>query len=79
MPMGRPAMWKLAGLGLLGFCAVSAVADRVNLGPTAAEAAGFCGAFLGALAGRRITQHQKALAGGSAAEPAETLELSNRV
>jgi hypothetical protein len=77
--MKRPPMWKLAGLGLVGFCAVSVVADRVNLGPMAAEAAGFCGAFLGALAGRRIHPHQKAARGKSAGVPAETLELSSRV
>ena len=78
MTMGKPAMWKVAGLGLIGFCAVSVVADRVNLGPLASEAAGFCGAFLGALAGRRIDQRQKASGSESAGEPVETPELSSR-
>ena len=53
-------IWEVAGLSLVGFCAVSVAADRVNLGPIASEVAGFCGAFLGALAGRRSNQRRNA-------------------
>lgn len=42
---------KVAGLSLAGFCAVSLVADKA-LGPEAAQIAGYCGAFVGALVGR---------------------------
>ena len=40
---------KLAGAGLLGFCAVSLAADRLPLNPVASQVAGFAGAFLGSL------------------------------
>jgi hypothetical protein len=43
---------KVAGLSFVGFCAVSLAADKVALSPETAQWAGFCGAFLGALAGR---------------------------
>jgi hypothetical protein len=44
---------KIAGLSLAGFVAASMVADKVNLNPLASQVAGFAGAFLGTLAGRR--------------------------
>src|ERR1700736_4676096 len=44
---------KIAGLSLAGFVAASMVADKVNLNPLASQMAGFAGAFLGTLAGRR--------------------------
>ncbi|MFL6353841.1 MAG: hypothetical protein ACJ74Z_18605 [Bryobacteraceae bacterium] len=75
--MRGPAIWKLAGLGFIGFCAFSVAADKVNLAPMASEAAGFCGAFLGALAGRTINRRQKAGPGDSpGAAPPEAPEIS---
>ena len=44
---------KIAGAGLLGFCAVSLGVDKANLGPAASQAAGFVGAFLGSIAAQR--------------------------
>ena len=44
---------KIAGLSLAGFVAASMVADKVNLNPLASQIAGFAGAFIGTLAGRR--------------------------
>jgi hypothetical protein len=72
MMIKRSAIWKVAGFGFLGFCAVSVAADRVNLGPIASEAAGFCGAFLGAWAGRRSNPQRKGSADELAAKPPET-------
>jgi uncharacterized membrane protein YeaQ/YmgE (transglycosylase-associated protein family) len=46
-------IYKVAGLSLLGFFAVSIGMDRANVGPIASQAAGFCGAFIGALAAQR--------------------------
>jgi len=44
---------KVAGLSFVGFCAVSFAADRVpGLAPAASQAAGFCGAFIGAVVGQ---------------------------
>jgi hypothetical protein len=43
---------KVAGASLIGFCAVSVAADRANLIPSVAQAAGFAGAFLGSLVAR---------------------------
>jgi len=43
----------VAGLSLVGFCAVSIGVDRANLGPLTSQLAGFCGAFLGGWAGAR--------------------------
>jgi hypothetical protein len=70
MQLETSRIWKVAGLGLLGFCAISVAADRVNLGPIASEVAGFCGAFLGALAGRRSNQQREKSASGTLAERA---------
>jgi hypothetical protein len=46
---GNSKIYKVAGLSLLGFCAVSMGMDRANVGPLASQVAGFCGAFAGAL------------------------------
>jgi hypothetical protein len=77
MTMKTSAMWKVAGWGLLGFCAVSVAADRVSVGPVASEVAGLCGAFLGAWAGRRSNPQQNAAA-ADAAVPAEHKENACR-
>ena len=79
MKIKRPGIWKVAGLSLIGFCAISVAADRVNLGPIASEVAGFCGAFLGALAGRRSNQRQKLPASQSADTKSETSEICSRI
>ena len=62
-------MTKIAGAGLIGFCAVSLGADKVNLTPMASQLAGFAGAFLGSLAAQR---QQKS------AKPKQTKEGSTR-
>ncbi len=65
---------KVAGLSLVGFCAVSLAADKVALSPEASQLAGFCGAFLGALAGRgRPSLKQK-----SSGEAAENTQLPEK-
>jgi hypothetical protein len=79
MKIKRPGIWKVAGFSLIGFCAVSVAADRVNLGPIASEVAGFCGAFLGALAGRRSNQQQKLPAGQAAETKSESSEVSSKI
>jgi hypothetical protein len=50
---------KVAGLSFIGFCAVSMAADRAALSPAVSQLAGFCGAFLGALAARRTRPKPK--------------------
>ncbi len=51
---------KIAGLGLVGFCAVSIAADKANLSPVLSQVMGFAGAFLGSLvAGRRRRGERK--------------------
>jgi hypothetical protein len=79
MKIKRPGIWKVAGLSLVGFCAISVAADRVNLGPIASEVAGFCGAFLGALAGRRSNQQQKFPPIQSTETKPEISEISSRI
>jgi hypothetical protein len=46
-------IYKVAGLSLVGFCAVSLGVDRANVGPVVSQLAGFGGAFLGALVAQR--------------------------
>jgi hypothetical protein len=46
-------IYRVAGLSLIGFCAVSLGADRANVGPVVSQLAGFGGAFLGALVAQR--------------------------
>jgi hypothetical protein len=42
---------KIAGIGFVGFCAASLLADKVNLTPAMSQMAGFAGGFLGSLVG----------------------------
>ena len=44
---------KIAGLSFAGSVAASIVADKGNLNPLASQIAGFAGAFVGTLVGRR--------------------------
>jgi hypothetical protein len=44
---------KIAGLSFAGFVIASIVADKGNLNPLASQIAGFAGAFVGSLVGRR--------------------------
>ena len=44
---------KIAGLSFAGFVVASIVADKGNLNPLASQIAGFAGAFVGTLVGRR--------------------------
>ena len=53
MAVTTSKIYKVAGLSLLGFCAVSIGVDRANVGPVASQVAGFCGAFLGAVVAQR--------------------------
>jgi uncharacterized membrane protein YeaQ/YmgE (transglycosylase-associated protein family) len=50
---GNSKIYKVAGLSLIGFCAVSMGMDRANIGPLASQIAGFCGAFAGALVAQK--------------------------
>jgi len=50
---GNSKIYKVAGLSLIGFCAVSLGMDRANVGPLASQVAGFCGAFVGALVAQK--------------------------
>ncbi len=45
---------KTAGYGFLGFCAVSLLADKVDLNPAVSQVAGFAGAFIGSLVAPRV-------------------------
>ncbi len=40
---------RIAGITIAGFVVASVTADKANLGPVAAQAAGFVGAFAGTL------------------------------
>lgn len=53
MAAKKTGILKIAGLSLVGFCAVSIGVDRADVGPIASQVAGFCGAFLGGLAAHR--------------------------
>jgi hypothetical protein len=74
---------KVAGLSLVGFCAVSIGVDKANIGPLAQEVAGFCGAFVGGWIGARrrrrslqapIAEQDKPLAQEAAAPEATSVE-----
>jgi hypothetical protein len=70
--MPKPSrIMKVAGLSFVGFCAVSLVADKASLAPAIAQAAGFCGAFVGALVGRGRARRQGAGKKQGEAAPAE--------
>jgi hypothetical protein len=47
---------KVAGASLVGFLAISVAADKLNAAASAAQVAGFVGAFLGSLAATRRTR-----------------------
>lgn len=53
MAITNSKIYKVAGLSLVGFCAVSLGVDRANVGPVVSQLAGFGGAFLGALVAQR--------------------------
>jgi hypothetical protein len=52
---------KIAGAGLIGFCAVSLAADKIALNPVASQVAGFVGAFLGSLMAKRRSKAKQIL------------------
>jgi hypothetical protein len=69
-------IYKIAGLSLVGFCAVSLGVDRANVGPVVSQLAGFGGAFLGALVAQRQVRsmqrraaQQQVIAQPAATEP----------
>lgn len=71
MAAKKSGILKIAGLSLVGFCAVSIGVDRENVGPIASQIAGFCGAFLGGLAAHRRTRAlEKAAENGHDGTPA---------
>lgn len=47
---------KVAAASLVGFCAVSLAADKVNAAPMLSQLAGFVGAFFGSLAASSTTR-----------------------
>ena len=61
MAVKNSKILKVAGLSLVGFCAVSIGVDRANIGPVASQIAGFCGAFLGGWVGARRRRSAVAL------------------
>ena len=68
-------MTKIAGASLIGFCAVSFGADKINLTPAASQLAGFVGAFLGSLAAqrRRTSKPSAAISQNATVQPEESL------
>lgn len=66
MALKKSGILKVAGLSLVGFCAVSIGVDRANIGPIASQIAGFCGAFLGGIAAQRRSRSLE----GSSSPPA---------
>jgi hypothetical protein len=60
---------------LAGFCAVSLAADKVVANPEAAQLAGYCGAFLGALVGRG-RRRERAIFGTSNGKPASEISAA---
>ncbi len=69
--MKNSKIYKVAGLSLLGFVAVSIGVDKANVGPMLSQAAGFCGAFAGALAAQVRTRKDKAQTPDSEGKPSE--------
>jgi hypothetical protein len=59
---------KVAGVSLLGFCAVSLAADRLPLNPLASQVAGFAGAFLGLLVAKTRSKTNRRAASAEAAK-----------
>jgi hypothetical protein len=69
-------IFKVAGLSLAGFCAVSIGVDKANIGPVAQQVAGFCGAFVGGWIGaRRRRRSAEALTAKADASPAQEVAL----
>ena len=62
-------MTKIAGASLIGFCAVSIGADKVNLNPMTSQIAGFVGAFLGSLVAQRRRSGNSSASPRSSSEP----------
>jgi hypothetical protein len=52
---------KIAGAGLIAFCAVSLAADKIALNPVASQVAGFAGAFLGSPMAKRRSKAKQVL------------------
>jgi hypothetical protein len=67
MAVNKSGMLKVAGLSLLGFCAVSIGVDRANIGPLTSQIAGFSGALLGGLAAHRRARAAAKSAGSAPA------------
>jgi hypothetical protein len=68
---------KIAGAGLIGFCAVSLAADKIALNPVASQVAGFAGAFLGSLMAKRRSKAKqvltnRAIGGGEIVQDADS-------
>ena len=61
MAVNNTKILKVAGLSLVGFCAVSIGVDRANVGPIASQVAGFCGAFVGGWVGARRRRHEQSV------------------
>jgi uncharacterized membrane protein YeaQ/YmgE (transglycosylase-associated protein family) len=62
---------KVAGAGLVGFCAVSLVADKANVSNVLSQTAGFVGAFVGSLvASRRQSGSKREHTDGTSSRPA---------
>ncbi|HLH04891.1 MAG TPA: hypothetical protein VKX25_19140 [Bryobacteraceae bacterium] len=59
MAVKNSKILKVAGLSLVGFCAVSIGVDKANIGPVASQLAGFCGAFLGGWVAARRRHHDR--------------------
>jgi hypothetical protein len=64
---------KVAGASLVGFCAVSLVADKVNASNVISQTAGFVGAFVGSLVAsrRQLTSKSKNTDGTSSSPRSE--------
>jgi hypothetical protein len=73
----RSRIMKVAGWSLVGFCAVSAAANKLPVGINTVQVAGFCGAFLGALAGRYRKRTRKSAEPVSVASAEEKVDGSS--
>jgi hypothetical protein len=51
---------KIAGVSFAGFVAAAFLADKINLGQSAAQISGFAGAFIGTMMARRRDSRQAA-------------------
>lgn len=64
-------IYKVAGLSLFGFVAVSIGVDKANVGPLASQLAGFCGAFAGALVAQARRRASRNMDVSRTPEPAD--------